>query len=241
MTGRLRILLLQIRNPDDPMRVQEVRAFARALQRDVDEIEVHDLLSCGLATRTLESSDLILVGGSGHYSAAGEGEWLDRALDTFREIHAQGVPTFASCWGFQAVARALGGRVIRDPDHAELGTHTLELTAAGRSDPVFEPLGSSFDAQMGHEDRVVELPRGATLLASTSLVENQAYRFDGLPFYCTQFHPEMNQSDLAGRVAVYPEYVERITGVSMEEFLPTVRETPESEALLCRFVNEFVL
>ena len=42
---RLRFLLLQVRNTDDPMRVQEVHCFARALGCGQEQIHVFDLLT----------------------------------------------------------------------------------------------------------------------------------------------------------------------------------------------------
>ena len=237
MLDRLRYLLLQVRNPDDPMRQQEVESFARALGAQADQIRVFDILRERLPKSKLDEGDMILLGGSGHYSAAGEGEWLEHALDSLRLVHAAAKPTFASCWGFQAMARALGGRVIHDLGRAELGTHRLFLTEAGKADPVFGPLGATFSGQMGHEDRVVELPPGAVLLASSERVENQAYKIDGLPIYCTQFHPELNCRDLLQRVAAYPQYIWRIAGMPPERFSEMIEETPETEALLQRFVR----
>jgi len=236
MTNKLRYLLLQVRNADDPMRLQEVRCFSRVLQVDPSQIEVADLLSESPDAK-VDHVDMVLLGGSGHYSVASEGEWLDRALEAMRKIHTQGKPTFASCWGFQAMARATGGTVIHDLAQAELGTHELRLTPAGRDDPIFGPLGDPFLGQMGHEDRVSELPPGTTLLASTSLVENQAYRFDDLPIYCTQFHPELNRQDLLQRVEIYPEYIERIAKLPPERFGELCSEAPETESLLRRFVE----
>ena len=236
MHQRLRYLLLQVRNADDPMRAHEVRSFARALGAAPEQIGVFDLLGGRLGRDELASTDMFLLGGSGHYSAAGEGEWLERALDSLRLVHETRQPTFASCWGFQALARALGGRVVKDLSHAEVGTHEVWLTEAGKSDPVFGPLGATFDAQMGHEDRVVELPPGAVRLASSQLVENQAYRFDDRPIYCTQFHPELTRADLLLRVEAYPEYIERIAGLPPERFPELLRDAPGTEALLRRFV-----
>ena len=181
---------------------------------------------------------MFLLGGSGHYSAAGSGDWLVRALEILRKVYDSGKPAFASCWGFQSMARAMGGRVIKDPSRAEVGTHRLFLTDAGHQDPVFAPLGTSFLGQMGHEDRVAELPPGATLLASSERIENQAYRFNDRPIYCTQFHPELNRDDLLTRVHNYPEYIERIAGITAEEFRASVLDSPESAALLTRFVAQ---
>ena len=237
LTNKLRYLLFQIRNPGDPMREQEVRAFSRALGCEPERITDWDILQSLPDRSELDRHDMVLIGGSGHYSATSTEPWIDPILDEMRELCARQKPTFASCWGFQSMARAMGGRVINDLSHAELGTHTMRLTAAGREDPIFGPLGLEFRGQMGHEDRVAELPPGAVLLASTDRVENQAYRMEGMPIYCTQFHAELNREDLMGRVRAYPEYIERIAGLPIERFSEMLQDTPETEHLVRRFVE----
>ena len=137
--------------------------------------------------------------------------------------------------GFQAIARACGGRCIHDPAHAELGTISFRLTEAGRNDPLFGTLPQDFLAQAGHEDHVVELPPGAVLLASSNVVTNQAFRIGDAPVYCTQFHPELDLESLVGRVERYPRYVESIDGRPIEEFIASCRETPDTQMLLRRF------
>jgi GMP synthase (glutamine-hydrolysing) len=147
---RLRYLLLQTRNAGDPMAAQEVRCFARALECEISAIEVFDLLSAAPSLEKLRYADMLLLGGSGHYSAAersgGDGThepqermspWLERALDSMQEVFGLAKPTFASCWGFQAMARAMGGRCVNDLPNAEVGTIKLSLTRAGRDDPLF--------------------------------------------------------------------------------------------------------
>lgn len=244
MLENVRYLLLQVRNPNDPMRQHEVGCFARALETTAERIGVIDLLSETVTTARLEGADVVLLGGSGHYSVADETsvaepaeEWLKRAFAVLRDLSARRKPTFASCWGFQAMARALGGRVIHDAARAEVGTHHLYLTVAGNEDPVFGALEGVFLGQMGHEDRVVELPPGGVLLASSYRVTNQAYRLEGAPIYCTQFHPELNRGDLLRRLHAYPEYVRHLTGMTFDEFAATIRESPQTEALLPRFVR----
>lgn len=239
MPHQLGYLLLQTRNTGDAMAAQEVRCFARVLDCDVSAIEVFDLLSTAPTVAKLQHADMLLLGGSGHYSAAGEGAWLDRVLDSMREIHRLAKPTFASCWGFQAMARAMGGRCINDLTNAEIGTIDVQLTAAGRDDPLFGQLPPAFAAQAGHEDHVVALPADAVLLASSARVREQAFCFTGRPIYCTQFHPELDRVAMLERVVVYPEYVARIARVSYDEFVHSVRETPESNSLLRGFVKHF--
>lgn len=220
------------------MREHEITSFCRVLETSSERFRVFDLLSERPGRAEFDGCDVFLLGGSGHYSAASEGEWLERALETMREIHDSGKPTFASCWGFQAMARAMGGTVVKDLSRAEVGSHELFLTDAGKDDPVFSPLGEVFHGQMGHEDCVTELPADAVLLASSDRVENQAYRFRNKPIYCTQFHPELNCSDLMRRVTHYPEYIERIAGLPPERFPELIRETPKAELLLQRFVRQ---
>lgn len=237
MPPRVRYLLLQTRNAGDAMRGQEVCCFARTLDCQAADISVVDFLARGPSPSELTSHDIVLLGGSGHYSAAGEGEWLERALDALRELHYLSKPTFASCWGFQAMARALGGRCIHEPASAELGTVDLRLTAAGLLDPLFARLPREFVAHAGHEDHVVELPPGAQLLASSTKVANQAFRFVGKPIYCTQFHPELDCAAMAERVAAYPDYVARNSAVSHEAFVASLRDIPDARRLLPAFVE----
>ncbi len=233
-----KFLLLQVRNRDDPMREQEVNCFARALECRFDQIRVYDLLSGVPTVEQLDEVDVVLLGGSGDYSVAKGGQWLSAALAAMRELYELSKPTFASCWGFQAMALALGGEVITDMSRAELGSIEVRLTEAGRDDPLFSPLGDTFLAPMGHQDCVVRLPAGAVLLASSEQVENQAFRFPDKPIYCTQFHPELNRDSFVQRVRAYPQYVETITGEPIEEFARRCQETEATNQLLSRFLKQ---
>lgn len=230
-------LLLQVRNADDPMRRQEVESFARALQCRAEQIRVFDLLSGVPTVSELKPVDVVLLGGSGDYSVAEGGDWLPAALEAMVELYELSKPTFASCWGFQALARALGGEVVTDTRRAELGAIEIRLTDAGRADPLFAPLGNTFLAPLGHQDCVTRLPPQAELLASSALVENQAFRIPGKPIYCTQFHPELDRAGLLERVRAYPQYVERIAGVPLETFAANLAPTPQSDQLLGRYMR----
>ncbi len=213
----------------------EIASFRRALLPFDARIAVFDLLAEPLRPARLRDVELVLMGGSGAYSAAEPAPWLDRALDSLRAVYESGVPAFASCWGFQGMAAALGGTVVRDRERAEIGTYEVALTSEGRADPLFGRLGPRFKAQMGHEDRVDALPRGTTLLASSARVENQAYRFDGRPVYCTQFHPELDRDGMLRRFRTYPKYAQEVVGLPVEEIAARIVETPEAAGLLHRF------
>ncbi|PQO39163.1 aminotransferase [Blastopirellula marina] len=235
-----RYLLIQIRDADDPIREQEIGCFADALRCPQESITVFDLLSTSLDASHLAEVDMVMIGGSGRYSVTSNAPWMQHALVSLQRLLDSGKPTFASCWGFQSLARTAGGKVIHDLEHAELGTSLVSLTEAGKLDPIFSHLPESFEAYMGHEDRVIELPPGTTLLASTETVAQQAFRFDGRPIYCTQFHPELTLPTLLSRVEAYPEYCERIAQVPYYEFRSQCQAAPQCETLLKLFRDHYL-
>lgn len=232
----IQLLLLQIRNSHDPMRLQEVECFSESIGCPIDWITPFDLLTESPRRAVLDRFDAVLVGGSGDYSVTAEEPWLYRSLDALRDLYEIRLPTFASCWGFQALSRALGGKVIHDLSRAELGTLPISLTEAGKNDSIFGSLPEEFFAQMGHEDCVDQLPPNAVLLASTEKNTNQAFGFADRPVYATQFHPELSKRRLLERLIAYPKYIKKITGESPQEFVDRCQETVETTSLLKRFL-----
>ena len=220
------------------MKTQEVECFRKAFQCDQSQIEVFDLTNGTVfTTARLRHSDMIVIGGSGDYSVAEGGPWWSSAAENMALLHDINKPVFASCWGFQAMARALGGEVVTDLSRAEVGTIQVSPTSAARLDPVFSEVPAVMDVQAGHQDIVESLPEDAVCLASSDRVTNQAMMFRNKPIYATQFHPELTRRSLIERIRTYPQYVENIAGVSVEEFMVQCRETPDSVELLRRFVH----
>jgi GMP synthase (glutamine-hydrolysing) len=235
---RVKFLLLQVRNTDDPMLRQEWEVFSAAVGCPPGNLDTANLLLDDLIHKQAAVCDVVLIGGSGDYSAAATvtSLWLDRTCELLQELHQQRKPIFASCWGFQALARALGGEVVCDPGLAELGTHEIFLTQDGKKDPVFGPLGDRFRAPIGHEDSVIRLPTCSTLIGR-SQVANQIFRMDDAPIYATQFHPELTRKSFLERVERYPKYVTQIRGSSYEQFAEECQETPKMGEILPRFLS----
>jgi GMP synthase (glutamine-hydrolysing) len=103
---------------------------------------------------------------------------------------AADVPVLAVCLGMQLLAMALGS-----PLHLrhgrELGFARVTLTEAGTADPVLAPFAASGDPTFLHwHTDAVDLPSGATLLASTATTPVQAFRIGSA--LATQFHPEVD-------------------------------------------------
>jgi GMP synthase (glutamine-hydrolysing) len=232
-----RFLLLQVRNAGDPIREHEISCFVRALGAENGQLQIFDLLSGAPPQALLDSVDVVLIGGSGDHSVVRGGPWLPAALDAMVGLYESSKPTFASCWGFQALARALGGEVVTDHERAEVGTVWMALTPEGEKDPVFGPLGPGFPAQIGHEDIVTALPAHAVLLASSETIENEAFCFPDKPIYATQFHPELDRAGLIARISRYPAYLPLTGASTIEEFRDRTPETPKAESLLPRFLE----
>ena len=222
------------------MHLHEERCFLDKLSRFQGDVGLHCF---NLVTKAPEAQqlwrdyDVVLVGGSGRYGAvSNENPWFVTFLQTLRDIAESETPMLCSCFGHQALARALGGTVITDRPNAELGTHEIQLTEAGTEDPLYDGFPSSFRAQLGHNDRVTQLPEGAVNLASTGPCPVQSYKLDGKLVYATQFHPEMshqeNQERAMGYLQVYD--VEQTTPDRLAEMF---RPSDEASGLVARFLQ----
>jgi GMP synthase-like glutamine amidotransferase len=110
-----------------------------------------------------------------------EHDFLQRAI-------VQEVPLLGICLGSQLLAKALGACVYRNPQK-EIGWYTVDLTAAGCTDPLFAGIDSPMRVFQWHGD-AFELPAGATALASSPLCTHQAFRY-GDRVYGLLFHLEL--------------------------------------------------
>ena len=217
---------------------QEVGCFSRALGCDRDQMRTFDLtLGRELDHLILRGIDLVLIGGSGDYSVAEGGPWWPATEKSMQLLHDANRPLFASCWGFQAMSRALGGQVVTDLSRAEIGTISVTLNTPALDDPVFSAVPREMLVQSGHQDIVDRIPADAVCLASSDRVVNEAMTFPGRPIYATQFHPELTREDFVQRIITYPQYIETTTGIGLEEFIAGCRDTPESNSLLRRFID----
>lgn len=238
----LRFALLQARNPEDGAREEEFLAFVTRLQVGPEQIRQVDILTETLGAATLDGIDAVLVGGAGEYSVLDDHPPIQRFTGFLTELAQGSMPVFASCFGFQALALGLGGEVIADEDHAEVGTYELDLTEAGTRDELFGKLPRKFLAQEGHKQRVFRLPEQLTCLARSTFSPFQAFRVPGKPIYATQFHPELTWVDNKVRFKGYMDQYGSLFG--HEAALSKLyghRPSPEANDLPARFVRHFLL
>ncbi len=234
----MRILLLQARNADDPMLAHEHGCFVDRTGLPAEAIEPHDLCGGPPSLSSLLSYDALMVGGSGdYYVSKGNLPRFEAFLDFLREVVARGHPTFASCFGFQSLARALGGELLYDQASAEVGTFELALTEDGKADPLLGNLPARFDAQMGHVDRVTSLPDGVIHLASSRLCTFQALRIPGKPIWATQFHPELDRRTNLDRFRYYRANYGPRDATEHAAAEAGFRESPGASGLLSDFLD----
>lgn len=101
------------------------------------------------------------------------------------------VPILGICYGAQLLAQKFGGKV-QASDHREFGRATLEGVPEG--DPLMVGLHVNSQVWMSHGDTIIELPKGAEVVARTKSIPIAAYKFHHEQTWGLQFHPEVTHS-----------------------------------------------
>ena len=130
---------------------------------------------------------LIVLGGPMNSDQIDSYPNLITEVEIIREAVDRDMSVLGICLGAQLLAKALGGTVSRN-EVREIGWYDVELTAAGRRDPVLSTFAPRQEVFQWHEDGI-GLPPAATLLASSPASPVQAFRY-GEHAYGFQFHLE---------------------------------------------------
>ena len=152
-------------------RVRECRVFSEIVPSSMPVAEM-------LAKRP---KAIILSGGPSSVYAEGAPQ-VDRAL------FDAGVPTFGICYGFQAMALALGGEVRRT-GLSEFGATSLRVDGDGGV--VLADLPAVQQVWMSHGDAVFAPPAGFTTTASSDGSPVAAFEDVARGLAGVQFHPEV--------------------------------------------------
>ncbi len=221
------------------MKCHEHECFVRGSGLAHDDVAVYDLCHGPPSMAGVRAYDALTVGGSGDfYVSRGDLPGFDALLDLLREVVASGHPTFASCFGYQLLVRALGGEIVHDPGNTEVGSYELTLTDEGRADPLFRELPARFWAQLGHKDRATRHPDGVPNLAGSEKSPFQALRVPGVPVWASQFHPELDRETNLDRFRYYQSGYARYMGEDEREAAArSFRESPEASRLLVKFIE----
>ena len=101
---------------------------------------------------------------------------------------ADGVPVLGICLGAQLLAEATGGSVAHGVP--QLGYLPVDVTSAGRDDPVIGGWSAGAPAFSGHRDQITA-GHDAVVLATGAATPVEAFRV-GDRAYGVQFHPEFD-------------------------------------------------
>ncbi|MBZ0141056.1 MAG: glutamine-hydrolyzing GMP synthase [Pseudorhodoplanes sp.] len=125
-------------------------------------------------------------------------------------IFAAGVPVLGICYGEQAMAHQLGGRV-EGGHHREFGRAEVTIT---ENSPLFENVwskGEKYPVWMSHGDRVTGLPDGFRVLGTSPNAPIAIIADEKRRFYATQFHLEVVHTPHGA--ALLRNFVRRIAGL----------------------------
>lgn len=146
-----------------------------------------------LHARDEEAELVVSLGGAMAVYEASHYPFLHAELKLLQKRLAHGRPCLGICLGAQLIAAAAGARVYPGEHGRELGVAPVQLTATAAEDPIFGKLPASFAAPHWHQDTFDDVP-GATLLASSRLYRQQAFRLGAS--YGIQFHAEVGAAQL---------------------------------------------
>lgn len=150
-------------------------------------------------------------------------------------------PMLCICLGAQMLAHAIGGKAYQG-SHLEVGYPRVELTEAGRKDPLVSKLfadlkeaedGASASNFLMHHGDTFDLPEDVPLLASSEF--KQMFRFGSA--LAVQFHPEASVNEIELWTPWLPErYL--LVGTSAEALVELVKQRKEKATATSRMFFE---
>lgn len=189
-------------------RVRDAGVYCEIHAGDVDNNFIQEQLGAGLKG--------IILSGS-HASA-----YFDESLKVPAAVFEVGVPVLGICYGMQAMALQLGGKVEfseqREFGYAEARAHGHTKLLSGIEDFTNDNGHGMLKVWMSHGDKVSGLPPGFSLMASTPSCPIAAMADEKRGFYGVQFHPEVTHT-LQGK-AILHRFVTDICGCQRDWNMP---------------------
>jgi len=162
---------------------QVTQLIARRVREEKVYCEIVPFQKAEAAFREMQPKAVILSGGPASV--------LDHDAPLAPQaIYDAGVPLLGICYGEQAMAHQLGGKV-EGGHHREFGRAEVEVAS---DSPLFEGVwhtGEKYPVWMSHGDRVTELPPGFRVLGTSVNAPIAIIGDDVRKFYATQFHLEV--------------------------------------------------
>jgi len=180
-------------NPSGPVLVVDFGAqYAQLIARRVREENIYSeivahAITAGEVMGKFPSA-IILSGGPSSVYAPG-------APSFDSEIFDLGIPIFGICYGFQLMAKSLGGEVAHTGT-SEYGRTELTTTAA----KIFSDVPESISVWMSHGDAVSSVPEGFSVCAVSAGAPVAGFEDLEHSRAGVQFHPEVMHSEFGQKV-----------------------------------------
>jgi GMP synthase (glutamine-hydrolysing) len=150
-------------------------------------------------------------------------------------IFRLGIPVLGICYGMQAMAEALGGRVERGTTR-EYGPQGFETAGPHR---LFDGIPPRTQVWMSHGDEVVGPPEGFAVLGRSADGKIASIGNDGARLYGLQFHPEVVHTE--GGARLVENFVHGIAGIEgdwtpasfIEEAVEAIRARVGDAGVVC--------
>ncbi|WP_086481014.1 glutamine-hydrolyzing GMP synthase [Oceanospirillum sanctuarii] len=168
-------------------RVRELGVYSEIRAFDMSEEEI----------REFDPKGIILAGGPESVTEAGS----PRAPEC---VFSMGLPVLGICYGMQTMAEQLGGKVqgsdVREFGYAQVKVEADNALTKDVKDHVDTDGKALLDVWMSHGDKVVAMPEGFELMASTPSCAIAGMFHAEKNFFGVQFHPEVTHTLQGGRL-----------------------------------------
>jgi GMP synthase (glutamine-hydrolysing) len=229
-----RVLLLQVGQTFEELaavRGDYDRWFRQGLGIAEDELEVRRVYAGAALPEHFDYAGVVVTGSAA--MVTDREPWSEASAVYLREAVTRELPVLGVCYGHQLLAHAFGGLVGYNPVGRNIGTVSVELTAAAASDALFRGFESPLRLHVSHAQRVLQLPAEAVLLGSCERDSYHAFRI-GPRAWGVQFHPEFSADTVRDYIRIRQETIVA-EGLDADALLAGVCEAPEGEQLLRRF------
>jgi GMP synthase (glutamine-hydrolysing) len=183
---------------------QVTQLIARRVREEKVYCEIVPYQKAEAAFRDMKPKAVILSGGPASV--------LDKDAPLApKAIFEAGVPVLGICYGEQAMAQQLGGKV-EGGHHREFGRAEVEVVS---DSPLFEGVwrkGEKYPVWMSHGDRVTVLPPAFRVLGTSPNAPIAIIGDDDRKFYATQFHLEVMHTPHGA--ALLRNFVRKVAGLS---------------------------
>jgi GMP synthase (glutamine-hydrolysing) len=140
---------------------------------------------------------LVVMGGPQSCAQINQISYLQQEILLIQETIRLGIPLLGICLGAQLIGESLGARVERSPQK-EIGIFPIQLTEAGRLDPLLQGLPDKFLAMHWHND-MPGLTEEALVLATSKGCPRQIIRYNSRT-YGFQCHVEMSKLNVESMI-----------------------------------------